>query len=430
MNRSATVARRFESSLAIRSALTALLGVALCVAPLWLWGMPLRWYCLKLDDFVYLARSRSATALWTHLLTPHNGHVIPLFLLETHLLARLAGSLEELPRVLSAASYATLVLAVAATGHLVARETGRVAYGLGAMTAVGFTSVLGPALLWYSAGQALAAGTMVLAMLVALQAWRTYGWWWLLVLGVVAAAAAPLLWTAGYSAGLVGMAYLWFDGRRGCRIAAALPLAVSVATAFVVRGMAGPPLAIASPLTAGPVIPSLDLVPGMAHSMQAVCEALIINNFGLEAATTAAQALVFGLVLAGLWIWSRTPVTPGGRLRLPRMNPLEAAGAALVVASFGMVFAVRGVETTFDNLRALGWYDAMPELGAVLFVSGWWSGPLESPPPKSLGVPRLQDLLAVAILAAAIFVLHEPRARRIIYRYDGAAAPLTTEALR
>src|SRR5262249_59352868 len=99
-------------------------------------------------------------------------------------LAGLAGSLEALPTVLSWASYATMVLAMAATGHLVARESGRTSLGLAAMAAVGLTSVLGPTLLWYSAGQALAAGTMVLAMLAALQAWRIAGARWALALGL------------------------------------------------------------------------------------------------------------------------------------------------------------------------------------------------------------------------------------------------------
>ena len=141
-------------------------GLSICAGPLWLWGVPLRWFELKSDDFVYLARSRTAASLMAHLFAPHNGHVVPLFMLETHCLCRLAGSLEALPTVLSWASYATLVLSIVLTGHLVAWETGRAVRGLAAMAAVGFTSVLGTALLWYSAGQALAAGTMILAMLV------------------------------------------------------------------------------------------------------------------------------------------------------------------------------------------------------------------------------------------------------------------------
>ncbi len=199
---------------AIRWASTVVLALSLCAVPLWLWAVPLRWFELKSDDFVYLARSRSTASLRNHLIVPHNGHVVPLFLLETHLLARAAGSLEAVPTVMSWATYATLVLSMALAGHLVAWETGRAAHGLAAMAAVGFTSVMGTALLWYSAGQALASGTMILAMLAALQAWRARGSWWLLVLAALAAMAAPLFWTAGYIAGLAGAAYLWADGRR------------------------------------------------------------------------------------------------------------------------------------------------------------------------------------------------------------------------
>ena len=38
--------------------MSAVLGLAICAGPLWLWWVPLRWYRLKLDDFVYLG-SRS-----------------------------------------------------------------------------------------------------------------------------------------------------------------------------------------------------------------------------------------------------------------------------------------------------------------------------------------------------------------------------------
>jgi hypothetical protein len=230
MNQTLQQARRLIHEPAAGWAMSAMLALAICAGPLWLWSVPLRWYRLKLDDFVYLARTRSLSALSRHLTTPHNAHVVPLFLSETHLLSRLAGTLEALPRVLGWATYFTLLLAMALAGHLVAWETGRPARGLGAMAAVGLSSVLGPAVLWYSASQALAAGTMILVMLVALQGWRARGSWWLLAAGALAASAAPLFWSAGYTAGLVGLAYLWADGRRSCRIAAAVPLAASLAT--------------------------------------------------------------------------------------------------------------------------------------------------------------------------------------------------------
>ncbi len=215
---------------------------------------------------------------------------------------------------------------------------------------------------------------MILAMLVALQGWRARGSWWLLALGLLAAVAAPLFWSAGYTAGLVGMAYLWADGRRSCRIAAAAPLAASLATAALVWVFAGQAIAANSHLHDGLLRDVMNLPIAAAHSAQAICEALILNNLGLDAPTAAAQAIVLCLGLAGIWALSRHRSTFPGRRFAFRANPLEAAGAVLVVANFGMVFAVRGTETTFDNLRALGWYDAIPQLGAVVFAAGWWSG--------------------------------------------------------
>src|SRR5262249_10837586 len=141
--------------------LAVLLAIGTCAGALWLWHDALRWYFLKLDDFVYLARSRTV-ASWTRFaFVPHNGHVVPLFLFQTHILARLAGSLEAVPQVFCWASYGTLLAAMAAAGHIITRDTGRVALGLAGMAVVGFSTVLGPAILWYAAGQALGAGVMI-----------------------------------------------------------------------------------------------------------------------------------------------------------------------------------------------------------------------------------------------------------------------------
>jgi hypothetical protein len=423
VNSSLLLAPKQQIRVAIGWAPTVLLALSICAGCLWLWGTRLRSYVLKLDDFVYVARSRSTTSLRSHLFTPHNGHIVPLFMLETHLLTRLAGSLEALPTVLSWASYATLVLSMALTGHLVAWETGRPALGLVAMAAVGFSSVMGPALLWYAAGQALASGTMILAMLAALQAWRVRGSWWLLAAAAMAAMAAPLLWTAGYAGGLVGAAYLWADRRRVCRRAAALPLCVSIATLVGSRGVVSRLFALPANGHPEPLRVAMEVGPALAHSAQAVCEALVINNLGLDTATTATQAFVIGLVLAAIWAWSRHRREHNGSRLLPRINPLESAGAVLVATSFGMIFAVRGTEASFDGLRALGWYDAIPQLGAVLFVSGWWAGHIKSPPPESIGPPHRSELIVFVVVAAAMLVLQTPRVNRVIFQYDGLSAP-------
>jgi hypothetical protein len=419
-SRSSPLEKQFAP--ALRWAPTVLLALSICAGTFWLWGVPLQWFELKSDDFVYIARSRTAASLWSHLLAPHNGHVVPLFLVETHLLARLAGSLEAMPAVYGWATYATLVLSMALTGHLVAWETGRPAYGLAGMAAVGFTSVLGTAVLWYSAGQALAAGSMILAMLAALQAWRARGSWWLLVLAALAALAAPLFWTPGYTAGLVGAAYLWSDGRGVCRRAAAMPLVVSAMTFLIARDVAPRIFTTISFDSEMRVRMVLDAAPAVAHSAQAICEALIFNNLGLDTTTTEAQALVIGLVVAGLWVWTRRRPDANRPLSVPRVNPLEAAGAVLVASSFGMIYVVRGTESTFDGLRALGWYNAIPELGAVLFVAGWWSGRIESPPPKTIKPPPRIELLVFVLFAATMLVLQAPRADRVIFQYEGLSA--------
>ncbi len=424
MNLTPQQARRFINAPATCWLMSAVLGLAICAGPLWLWWVPLRWYRLKLDDFVYLSRSRSFSALTRHLATPHNAHVVPLFLCETHVLARLAGTMESLPRMLGWAAYATLLLAMGAAGYLVARETGQPARGLAVMAALGLSSVLGPAVLWYSASQALAAGTMILAMLIALQGWRTRGSWWLLALGLLAAVAAPLFWSAGYTAGLAGMAYLWADGRRSCRLAAAAPLAASMATAALVWVFAGQAIVANSPLHDGFLQHAMTLPIAAAHSAQAICEALILNNLGLDAPTAAAQAIVLCFGLACIWVLTRHRSTFPGRGFAFRANPLEAAGVVLAVASFGMVFAVRGTETTFDNLRALGWYDAIPQLGAVLFAAGWWSGPLDSTIPKTIEPPRPRDLRLVVLVIIVLLLLQTSRAHRVIFVYDGLAAEI------
>ncbi len=295
---------RAEPRILARWAPSILLGLILCAGPLWLWGVPLRWFFLKSDDFVYLARSRTPAALRDHLVPPHNGHVVPLFLLETHLLARLAGSLEALPAVLGWASYATVVLAMAATGHVVAWETGRTVAGLAAMAAVGLTSVLGPTLLVVRGrpgaggrddGRGHAGGAAGLA-----------GRRRVVVAGPGPAGGdggAPVL--VGRLCRRPGRHGLSL-GRRPARLPArgGDPRGCSLAMAVLVWCVAGRGFAPASHLAAAPAGRAAGDGRG-AHTAQAVCEALVLNNLGLDATTTAGQALLFCALLAGLWWWSR-----------------------------------------------------------------------------------------------------------------------------
>jgi hypothetical protein len=168
----------------------------------------------------------------------------------------------------------------------------------------------------------------------------------------------------------------------------------------------------------------MNLPGAAADTAQAICEALILNNLGLDAPTAAAQAIVLCLFLAGVWALSRRSYPlPRGR-RWLGANPLEAAGAALVAANFAMVFALRGTETTFENLRALGWYDAIPQLGAVVFAAGWWSGPKGASLPRSIEPPNPRALGSVVLFIIVFVVLQTPRAQRVIFAYDGLSAEI------
>jgi hypothetical protein len=340
-----------------------------------------------------------------------------LFRIETGILLKAAGSLAAAPLWLGGAAYSTLVLAMLAAGHLVARESGRVELGLSAMAAVGFSTILGPSLLWYSASQATLSGVAILGSLIFLQAWRAHGCWPMLALGFLASAAAPLVWSVGFAAGPVGAAYLWADGRRRCRVAAVIPLIGSAITAGFVWWSAAREIA-----AAGPRWPDWFLrgFHAIHLTAQAITEFLMMGNLGLDSTSpvTPGQGIVFCSALALVWVACRRG--PGrGRLG---PTPLEAAGAMLVVVGFIMVFTARGSHD-FENLRALGWYHSIPQLGAVLFAFGWYSSSSISPPTLQLRQPTARSMLGTAIFAAAIFGLQSPRAQRIIFDYDGLAAP-------
>ena len=267
----------------------------------------------------------------------------------------------------------------------------------------------------------MAAGTMILAMLAALQAWRAR---------VRGGSWPQRRWRRWRLLSLDGRLRCRRGrrriplGRRPARVPAhcGAPLFVSLTTFVIARVVVSPSFATPHHHNQGPRRVAMEIGPALAHSAQAICEALVFNNLGLDAVTTATQAFVIALVLAALWAWSLARRDPSSSRPLPRVNPLEAAGAVLVAASFGMIFAVRGTEATFDGLRA-GWYDAMPELGAILFVSGWWAGHIMSPPPKAVGPPLRGELLVVVLFAAVMLVLQTPRVNRVIFQYDGLSAP-------
>ena len=150
--------------------------------PCWLLGDELSHFCLAGDDFAYVADSRDAGRLASNLFEPHNTHVVPLFRIWTYVLVAAAGRLSYFAPALGLGSYFTFALSLLAMRYLVVRVTGSQVAGLMAMAMLALSTVMESLVVWYSAGQALCAGTAIVATLIALESWLTTarpgGWRW------------------------------------------------------------------------------------------------------------------------------------------------------------------------------------------------------------------------------------------------------------
>lgn len=385
---------------------TLLLAAALLAAPAWLMADVLRSFRLLVDDFVYLAYAREGRTLLDNLLTPHNTHLVPLFRLETFALASLAGRLSRMPQVFLAASYGTLMAAMSSAGVLIGREMRSAAAGLAAMAVLGITTVVEPAVVWYSAGQALAAGVVILWTLLGAQAWSRAPSAWRLGLTAVGALAAPLVWTGGLAAGPAAAGYVWAGSAPRRRLVAGVLL---FATAAAGAGIA---TAARRTIRETPMLwehhPELWPRPIQAavNTAQAIPEVLVLANLGLDAPTAPMQGAVLTLGLVAAWAWTRRGA---GRIR-----PLEAAGGIVILFSFLLVYYFRG-NFAYENLRDLGWYHAIPQVGGVLLAAGWW----EAARRARTGPSRLTRRGAAVVMALglALLLTQEPRAlRRLLER--------------
>src|SRR5262249_36025271 len=159
--------------------------------------------------------------------------------------------------------------------------------------------------------------------------------------------SAPLaggFWAAGHLAGPVAAVYLWVDGRRRCRLAATVPLAATALAVVLSLAPAARPLDRKGSL---PGRANRHAIPPPQRSLgtaQAIPENVVFGNLGLEVETAPIQAVVLTLGLILLWTSRRlawrcrsapagaaTPKTPGLPLPSFTFNPLECAGAALVL---------------------------------------------------------------------------------------------------
>lgn len=353
------------------------------------------------DDFNYLAEARTSGELRRNLWVSHNSHIVPLFRAWTFLWSNVAGTLVQLPETFARASFLTYVAAILLIGRLVGRETGRPALGLVSMAVFGVSTVLEETVRWYSAGQAIASGVCILAMLVALQGWRSHGEWWRLAMASVATVAAPLVWTVGLIAGPVGFAYLWADGRPRAKRGAVVPVLATAMVAVLVFGLAGKEVTASKNFHGRGLSEAADPVQGLLSTAQMTVEVLVCRNLGLATETTPTQALALLLLLAGAWGTTRG--------RPWRLSPLEAAGGATVALGGALVYTARGY-FPFEQLRDLQWYQAVPQIGGVLFFAGWWAGRSEGAP-AGRGRTTRGELCVVVGFLAIILAIQMPRVR-------------------
>ena len=290
----------------------------------------------------------------------------------TFALVALSGRLANLPAVFAAAGYLGLIAAMLALGYVIARETRQLAAGLSAMAILGISTVTHPAVTWFSASQALWAGTAILVAIALAQSWSEKGGASRLAAVALTTFLAPAVWSGGLLAGPAVVTYLYFKKQRRCsrgrhasgrchaRFRRADP-------DFVAR--ADPRRRESSGRNARDVWPRP--IQALLHTAQVLVEECVCGNLGLHVTTTPRQAVALLFALAVLHTWSRR-----GR---PGWNALEASGAFIALGGCLLVFFFRG-NLPYSSLRALGWYHTIPQLGAILFAAGWWTA-LSAPAP-------------------------------------------------
>ena len=377
-------------------------------APAWLLQDELRHFTMISDDFAYVGEARNEARLLENLLKPRNTHIVPLFRLWTFVLVKAAGRLSNLPAALGVGAYLAFVVTALLVGQLVSRSTGSRTAGLVAVSVLGTSTVLEPVIVWYSAGQALCAGGMVVASLIAAECWLGRGGAWRLGLALLGTVAAPALWTGGLVAGPAVAAYLWFDRRRRGRAAALLCLGLTACLVVFLTVSVRHKIAQAAEVGGRHPSAAARAFESARSTAMAIPEILILRNLGIDATVTGLQGAVICTAVA--WCWSR-----GG---INDVKGLEAAGAVVFLGGFLMVFFFRG-DMPYEDLRPVGWYHAIPQVGAVLFAAGWWSR--RSPGPGS-SVVRMsrRGLLTALMVSAGLLALHIATGRQVIPRRGAA----------
>lgn len=378
------------------------LGVWVCLPPAWLFADPLRYYYVQGDDWEFIASSRTLVRALENLWTPHNVHVVPVWRIWTALVVLASGRLANLQPVLAGASYLVLVAVMLLSAALVVRETRRMALGLLTLILVGTTSLMQPAGSWFSASQASGAGLGILLTLWFAQGWRLHGGVWRLLAAGVCTWIAGGSWTTGHVAGVVGATYLWVGGRPASRRAALVPLVASMIGVGVALGLGGRGIAEQSTISFHGRKTEEAIAPlrGTLHTIQAVPERLILGDLGLVGETTFPQAAVLFLALAAIWFATHRRVGAPPR-------PLEAAGVAIVLGSYWMLWLFRAY-LPFSSLRGfVPWYETIPQIGLCLFLAGWWDAVHPAMTDVKPSFPTRAAALALILLQLGLVRLHE-----------------------
>lgn len=286
------------------------------------------------------------------------------------------------------------------------------------MATLGLSTVMESVVVWYSAGQALFAGTAILATLIAVESWLRQGQVRSLVIAVIASIAAPGIWMGGLVAGPAAASYLWFVDCRGSRRAAVVFLMVSICLVGLLLASVSDTMQRVSQSEDRGIGAAAKAIEAVRSTCMAIPETLLFKNLGIDAPLTASQGLVICLAIA--WFWFR------GGLRRP--NRFEAAGAVLVLGSYLMVYYFRGY-MAYEHMRVVGWYNAIPQIGSILYVAGWWARSRVSDPPEPVAQPprwTFRSLIVVVCVSCGLLVLHLPRATRLFV--DGAPKMSENEA--
>ena len=271
------------------------------------------------------------------------------------------------------------------------------------MAMLGLSTVIESVVVWYSAGQALLAGTAIVATLIALESWLSQGKLWRLALAVAASLAAPAIWMGGLVAGPAAAAYLWFADRRNSRRVALVFLLISVCLAGLLLASISDEVQRLSQPGARRTGTTAKAIESVRSTCMAIPETLVLKNLGIDGPLTASQGFVICTAIAWFWL----------RRGLPRPHRFEAAGAVLVLGSYLMVYFFRGY-MAYEDMRVVGWYNAIPELGAILFAAGWWARSRGLDTDERTVKPMtwtFRSLIVVACVTCGLLVLHLPLRR-------------------